>query len=213
MLQCARCIATHGAPGCVATHETETGEPSCTWHLDGELCPIEQKQQRAVRKKPPEETPPNANDVNSEKPASEQKSGVTTMKTPETDTNTAPKICAKPGCTIELGPKNRSGKCAAHFHWTAPGERTSSAGNGHAAASSSAHAANGSARKTNGNGHAASPANGSNGAAISGSGMKTSREVAAVLPELAADRVDQLLATLPAGDKERLARAWLSGTV
>jgi hypothetical protein len=43
--------------------------------------------------------------------------------------------------------------------------------------------------------------------------MKTSREVAAVLPELAADRVDQLLATLPAGDKERLARAWLSGTV
>jgi hypothetical protein len=197
MLQCARCIAVHGAPGCVATHETETGAPSCTWHLDDELCPIEQRQQRASRKKPPEETPPNANDAELRKPASEQKSGVTSMKTPETDTNIAPKICAKPGCTIELGPKNRSGKCAVHFHWTAPGERTASAGNGHAAASSSAHpAANGSARKTNGNGHAASPANGSNGAA-------------AVLPDLAPDRVDQLLATLTAGDKARLALAWL----
>jgi hypothetical protein len=207
MLQCARCIATHGAPGCVATHETETGAPSCTWHLDGELCPIEQRQQRASRKKPPEETPPNANDVNSEKPASEQKSGVTTMKTPETDTNIAPKICAKPGCTIELGPKNRSGKCAAHFHWTAPRERTSSANNGHAVASSNG-AANGSAKKTNGsNGHSSAPTNGHAAAPAGSNGA------AAVLPELAADRVDQLLATLPAGDKERLARAWLSGTV
>ena len=126
------------------------------------------------------------------------------MKTPETDTNIAPKMCAKPGCTIELGPKNRSGKCAAHFHWTAPGERTSSSGNGHAVASSSAHAAaNGSARKTNGNGHAASPANG-NGAA-------------AVLPELASDfleeRLDRLLLNLPAADKSRICQQWLRGTL
>jgi hypothetical protein len=207
VLQCARCIAVHGAPGCVATHETEAGEPSCTWHLDGELCPIEQKQQRAARKKNPG-TPPAAGE--SEKPANEQKSGVTTMKTPETDPISTPKtICARPGCTVELSGRNASGCCRAHARWR---DRTSSAGNGHAAAGSNgapraAHAAgngaraaaNGSAKKNGSNGHAATPA-GSNGAAEG-------------LPELAADRVDQLLATLTAGDKARLALAWLRGTL
>jgi hypothetical protein len=109
------------------------------------------------------------------------------------ESDTPKKICARPGCTVELSSENTCGRCRAHVRWQ---DRTSSAGNGHA---NGAHAAaNGSAKKTNGsNGHAAPPANG-NGAT-------------AVLPELAADRVDQLLATLTAGDKARIALAWLRG--
>ena len=197
MLQCARCIAVHGAPGCPATLEDLDGKPVCAWCTDGEPCPVEQKRLRAARKKPPE-SPPAASDDNSRKPASEQKSGVTTMKTPEPDPISTPKkICARPGCTVELSSENTCGRCRAHVRWQ---DRTASAGNGHAAAGSNgAHAAaNGSATKTNGsNGHAATPA-GSDGAV-------------AVLPELAADRVDQLLASLTAGDKARLALAWLRG--
>jgi len=179
MLQCARCIATHGAPGCVATHETETGEPSCTWHLDGELCPIEQKQQRASKKKPPEETPA----ASGENSPNEQKSEATTVKTPETDVNVTPKLCKRPGCETQLSPRNSVGLCQKHVRWTAPGERVASS-----AAPTNGHAP--------GNGQA--KANGSNGAA-------------AVLPELALDRVDHLIASIPAADKARLAFAWLKG--
>lgn len=198
VLQCVRCIASHGEPGCAATHETETGEPSCTWHLDGELCPIEQKQQRAARKgNPPDETPPATSDENS---TDEVKSEGTMSETRGNGTETAPKkICVRPGCTVALSSENTCGRCRAHVRWQ---DRTRSAGNGHApAGSNGSHAAaNGSAKKTtNGNGHSSAPA-GSNGAA-------------AVVPELAADRVDQLLATLTAGDKARLALAWLRGTL
>jgi len=193
-LQCARCIATHGAPGCPATHTDLDGKPSCAWCEDGVACPIEQKRQRDARRKTPEEPPPAASDLNSEKPASEQKSGVTTMKTPETHPTSAPKrICARPGCTVELSPENTCGRCRAHVRWQA---HPSSAGNGHADANSSG--VNGSATKKNGNGHAASPANGSNGSA-------------SVLPDLAADRVEHLIATLSAGEKARIALAWLRG--
>ena len=130
------------------------------------------------------------------------------MTTPETDTNSAPKICIRPGCTTPLGPKNKSGKCATHFHWKAPGERTSISGNGHATAASIGDQKAGNGAGNGANGHAIeathdapAPKNGSNGA----------RKNAAVLPDLAADRVDQLLATLTAGDKARLALAWLRG--
>jgi hypothetical protein len=215
-LQCAKCIVSHGAPGCIATHETETGEPSCTWHLDGELCPIEQKQQRASRKKTPEETPPAASGENSEKPASEQESGVTSMKTPETDANIAPKICARPGCTIELSTRNQVGLCQRHVRWTAPGERAASSAaptNGHA----HAHAP--------GNGHAAAGSNGS-GEKTNGHALKADREVTtpangsngdgkiATLPDLgdfSAERIDRLIATLPLADRAKFALAWLRG--
>jgi hypothetical protein len=196
-LQCARCIAVHGAPGCVATHETESGEPSCTWHLDGELCPIEQKQQRAARKNPPEETPPNANDEDSTEVKSEGTMSETRASAPET----APKVCRRPGCETTLSVANISGLCQRHARWagarTKIAEQRREKTNGHA---KDARAANGSARKTNGNGHA--PANGSNGG---------SNGAVGVLPALAADRVDQLLATLTARDKARIALAWLRG--
>jgi hypothetical protein len=197
MQECAQCVAKHGRPGCPATLTDERGLPVCAWCTDLEPCPVEQRRLRAEKKKT-SGTPPSADD--SEKSASEQKSGVT-MKTPETDTNIAPKICAKPGCTIELGPKNRSGKCALHFHWTAPGERTSSAGNGHAVASSSgAHAAaNGSARKSHGsNGHAPTNGNGASGRLE-------------VIPDLDATRVDEFIASLTPPTKAKIVTLYLRG--
>jgi hypothetical protein len=120
-LQCAQCIAVHGTPGCVATHETESSAPSCTWHLDGELCPIEQKQQRAARKKPPEETPLNANDQDSTDRASEVKSEGTMSETRANAPETAPKMCRRPGCEMTLSVGNISGLCQRHAEmgWSA----------------------------------------------------------------------------------------------
>jgi hypothetical protein len=119
------------------------------------------------------------------------------MKTPETDANLAHKICKRPDCTIELSVRNQVGLCQKHARWTGTSGERPSNGNGHAAAGSNGHrkAGNGSTEKANG--HAAAPA-GNNGEA-------------SVLPGLAPDRVNALLAALPAGDKERLARAWLRG--
>ena len=55
-------------------------------------------------------------------------------------------LCARPGCTVALSGANRVGLCRAHVRYQQTAERTSSNGNGHAAA-----ATNGSAK---GNGHA-----------------------------------------------------------
>jgi hypothetical protein len=206
MLQCARCIVAHGAPGCPATLEDLEGKPSCAWCIDLEPCPVEQRRLKAAKKKLPEEPPPAASDVNSEKPASEQESGVTTMKTPETDANIAPKICKRPGCETQLSSRNLVGLCPRHVRWTAPGERVASSpaptnGHAHAHAPGNGNGVGNGAKgvQKNGNGHAKAdheaPANGA----------------AAVLPALAADRVDHLIANLPAADKEKLAFAWLKG--
>ena len=193
---CATCLELHGA-GCEGTHEDDAGKWVCLFCLDGEICPIQAKRLRAAKKNtPPDETPP-TNEDNSEKTANESQDEGNTMLNAESDT--PKKFCARPGCTVELSSENTSGRCRAHVRWQ---DRTSSAGNGHAAAGSNGThaAANRSAKKTNGsNGHAAAPANG-NGAAE-------------VVPDLAPDRVDQLLATLTAGDKARLALAWLRGTL
>jgi hypothetical protein len=143
--ECAQCVAKHGRPGCPATLTDERGLPCCAWCTDSEPCPIEQRRLKAAKKKAPEEPPPTASDVNSEK-ASEQESGVTTMKTPETDANVTPKLCKRPGCETVLSPRNVAGLCRAHVRYQQTAERTSSNGNGHAAA-----ATNGSAK---GNGHA-----------------------------------------------------------
>ena len=132
--------------------------------------------------------------------------------TPETETTGAKRICRRPGCEKELGPKNRVGLCQRHVNWTETREQSTTAGNGHTSAAPIGNQGAGEEAATKGrngsNRHALeatqdapAPKNGSNGA----------RKNAAVLPDLAADRVDQLLATLTAGDKARLALAWLRG--
>jgi hypothetical protein len=209
MLQCSRCLAVHGPPGCPATHTDVDGKPSCTWCEDGASCPVVQKQQRDARRRPPEEPTGKTSEVVHSEKTNEQESGVKAMSTPETATKNAPLICNRPGCETQLSPRNSVGLCQRHVRWTAPKETASSpaptnghahapgvgsGGNGHAAAGS--NGANGSATKKNGN--AASPANGNNGAA-------------AVLPALAADRVDHLIANLTAADKAKIAFAWLKG--
>jgi hypothetical protein len=195
-MNCATCLELHGA-GCEGTHEDDAGKWVCLFCLDGEICPIQAKRMRAAKKNtPPDETPP-TNEGNSGKTANEPQDEGKTLLNAQSDT--PKKICARPGCTVELSSENTCGRCRAHVRWQ---DRTSSAGNGHAAAGSNGShaAANGSAKKTNDrNGHAAAPANG-NGAA-------------AVLPELAADRVDQLLATLTPATKRDLLLAYLRGTV
>jgi hypothetical protein len=224
MLDCKRCLELNHR--CRATHETEDGEPICVFCLDGIDCPIQQRQQRSATGPSPEMkasmtanlsgSAASISFVNRVRPSSSEhsKSGVTTMKTPETDTNIAPKICAKPGCTTELGPKNRSGKCADHFHWKAPGERASIAGNGHAIAASTDDTKAGNGTGNGGNGHALeatqdapAPQNGSNGAAKS----------AAIVPDLAVlfleERLDRLLLNLPATDKSRIVESWLRGSI
>jgi len=134
------------------------------------------------------------------------------MNQPESEpTSTPKKICVRPGCTVELSAANTSGRCRAHVRWR---DRPSSGEGGAIAVTSPANGGkttgDGVGKGANGhaleghqhasapkNGHAAAPA-GSNGAA-------------AFLPELASDRVDQLLASLTAGDKAKLALAWLRG--
>lgn|GEM_PF-3696726 len=44
------------------------------------------------------------------------------------------RICKRPGCTTELGMKNKSGKCSKHFHWNETAKARPSSGNGHAPA-------------------------------------------------------------------------------
>jgi len=130
------------------------------------------------------------------------------MKTPETDPNIAPKLCAKPGCATPLGPKNRSGKCDRHFHWKAPAERSSSSDDGSAIgviAKAIGVEKIGDAGKNGANGHAigddqvtSARKNGSNGAA-------------AVAGEFLEERLNILLLNLPAVDKSRIAEKWLRG--
>jgi hypothetical protein len=210
LLACARCIAVHGAPGCPATLEDLDGKPSCCWCEDLEPCPVLQKQQRVSRKTPPEDPPPKADDAELAVPSSgtenkdtrdEENPMETKSQTTSTHPPAATRICKRPGCTTQLGPNNESGKCAAHFHWTEKGteKRSSNGGNGHA---------NG----TNGHAHTAShdvvpkAGNGSNGTNGAAKKIET-------LPELAADRVDRLILSLPVADKTRLAVAWLTGAI
>jgi hypothetical protein len=197
-LECARCIDVHGRPGCPALLEDLDGKPLCCWCADGVSCPIEQRRLRAAKKKSGGEPPPDANEGNSEKAANEPESEVKVPKTLEKDSKDAPKLCKRPGCETQLSPRNSVGLCQKHVRWTAPGERVASSAaptNGHAHAHAPGNGSNGSAK---GNGHA--KANGSNGAAA-----------VADFPELALDRVDHLIASIPAADKARIALAWLKG--
>ena len=178
-MDCATCLELHGR-GCEATHEDAAGKWVCLFCLDETICPIQAKRLRDAKKN--SGTPPAASGE-SEKPASEVESEEKMPELRENSTETAPKLCKRPGCETQLSPRNSVGLCQKHVRWTAPGERVASS-----AAPTNGHAP--------GNGHA--KANGSNGAA-------------AVLPELALDRVDHLIASIPAADKARLAFAWLKG--
>jgi hypothetical protein len=125
----------------------------------------------------------------------------------ETHAAIAPKICARPGCTTELGPFNKSGKCASHFHWRepAPAKERSTAGNGHAAARS--NGSNGHA-VTTGDAVAPKATNGSNGANGRRKSIEATPDLAGAFVE---DRVDRLILSLPAVDKVKIATAWLQG--
>ena len=208
LLQCKRCLDLHG-PGCAATHQTDAGDPTCVFCLDDLPCPIQRKRQRSAMDQKAETTEtPAANTAanlagsatsiafvhRGRSSSSEQsESGVTTMKTPETDANIAPKICKRPGCENELSAANTCGLCRAHVRYR-------DRGNGHAAASSSG--VNGSAPKANGHAHA--PGNG----VIA----KTNGHAAAEsLSDFSSERVDHLIATLPPADRAKIAVAWLRG--
>jgi len=143
-LQCKRCLDLKG-PGCEATHEDAAGAWVCLFCLDGEICPIQAKRLRDAKKN--SGTPPAASGE-SERPASKVKSEEKMPELRENSTKTAPKICQRPGCETKLSSRNLVGLYRAHVRWTAPGERTSSNGNGHAAGS------NGSAEKANGHANA-----------------------------------------------------------
>jgi len=130
LLQCKRCLDLHG-PGCAATHQTDAGDPTCVFCLDDLPCPIQRKRQRSAMDQKAETTEtPAANTAanlagsatsiafvhRGRSSSSEQsESGVTTMKTPETDANIAPKICKRPGCETQLSPRNRVGLCPPMF--------------------------------------------------------------------------------------------------
>ena len=151
-LECARCIDVHGRPGCPALLENLDGKPLCCWCADGVSCPIEQRRLRAAKKKSGGEPPPDANEGNSEKAANEPESEEKMPELRENSTETAPKLCKRPGCEMKLSIGNSSGLCRCHSRWKAH------AGNGHATAPTNGHAH----AHAPGNGHAKAdtPANG-----------------------------------------------------
>jgi hypothetical protein len=173
--------------------ENAEGKLVCYHCADGEVCPIQAKRMRAAKKNtPPDETPP-TNESNSGKTGNEPQDEGKTMLNTESDT---PKICTKPGCTTPLGPKNRSGKCGPHFHWTAPEARSSSAAeatNGHAHAPG-----NGVTAKTNGH-SAPAPKNGNGHSAVD------------ALPDFSSARVDEFIASLTPPTKTKIVTMWLRG--
>src|ERR1700735_4277436 len=110
-MNCATCLELHGA-GCEGTHEDDAGKWVCLFCLDGEICPIQAKRLRAAKKQtPPDGTPPTASNENPTDRASEVKSEEKMPELRENSTETAPKICQRPGCETQLGPKNRIGLC------------------------------------------------------------------------------------------------------
>jgi hypothetical protein len=106
------------------------------------------------------------------------------------------RVCKRPGCTTELGPKNRIGLCRRHVRWTGAGEVRSSIGNEHAASRSNGH------DRTAGNGRAAA-----NGEA------KIAETTPDPARDLVASRLDHLFASLTTADKAQIADAWLRGEI
>jgi hypothetical protein len=213
LLQCKRCIDLHGAPGCAATHESEDGAPSCVFCVDGVLCPVLRKREQVARKREKGLTAekrapdPTVNLRVRSRGSDTETKGKAKMETKPATTSQAHapaaiRVCERPGCTTELGALNRSGRCAAHFHWKGTAKPRSNGSNGHAAAGSSGT-----------NGHARTAPDDVGPKAGNESNGHGSRESIASIPELAADRVDRLILSLPVADKTRLAVAWLTGAI
>ena len=118
----------------------------------------------------------------------------------------ATKICARPGCSTVLGPKNKSGRCGSHFHYGEPGKsQAKNAGNGHVAPSSAGA-----------NGTSTGPlivapraASGSEGT----NGRPERVEPAPIAGDFREDRLDKLILSLPFADKAKIAAAWLRGSL
>ena len=122
-------------------------------------------------------------------------------KTETSIATVAERVCAKPGCGKPIGPKNRSGKCATHFHWREP------AGNAHATAKP--NGSKGTARAA-GEGAASMPENGRNGS----SGRPDPVEAIADLAgDFVEERLNRLILSLTAAEKARIAQAWIRGKI
>jgi hypothetical protein len=201
MTECIKCLELHGR-GCTATYENEDGDPSCVFCLDGVPCPV-QKKQRSGRT---EQYLAASTTVDLRRSKASQKEGEEKMetRTAETHATIAARICRKPGCTTPLGPKNQSGLCSPHFHWSDPAKRSSSTGNGHAAAGS--------------NGHAGTDRDSVAPKATSGSRLDVDALRSAVgsrdlTGEFIEDRLDRLILSFPVTEKAKIATAWLQGKI
>jgi hypothetical protein len=128
-------------------------------------------------------------------------------KTLQTSAVIAVKMCERPGCSAELGPLNRSGRCARHFHWKQPGKQRPIAGNGHMTAG--AAVVKGYARKAP-DVIARKATDESNGDHVGVKGSETASDLSRGFTE---DRVNRLLLSFSAADKAKIAAAWLRGEI
>jgi hypothetical protein len=206
MTQCKRCLDLHG-PGCVATHETGVGDPTCAFCLDGVKCPVQQKRERVARLQQSQRALDPT--VNLRRPSSgtdpATKGELMQTATEKNGEAVKKRICKKPNCTTELGPGNRSGNCRAHCHYGEPKAGRSN-GNGHRAARP--EGANGHADKERG---ATTPkaANGSNGSTRRHESVGTGPDIDSIRE----DRLDRLILSLTIADKAKIAAAWLRGEI
>jgi hypothetical protein len=223
MLDCKRCLDF--GHRCGATHETEASDPSCVFCLDGVSCPVRRRQERSDSQKKtqtsvqrdPDATVKSSGSVAALTGASRVRTKDAERETEseskmETTTQThqpvSVRICNRPGCTIELGPLNRSGRCTRHFHWKATGKGRSSADNGHLAARSDGDV--GYARKTR-------SGNGSRPAVNVGDGANGRATRTGTVPGLAGnvieERLNRLITGFTMADKAKIATAWLKGEI
>jgi len=116
----------------------------------------------------------------------------------------ATRICARPGFTTPLGPRNRSGKCAARFRYE-PG-KSRSGGNAHVAASSAGE-----------NGTSTRPLIVAPRAAGGSEGTNGRPESVEAIADLAGgfreDRLNRLILGVTIADKAKIAAAWLKGEI
>jgi hypothetical protein len=138
---------------------------------------------RAAKKNtPPDETPPSGE---SEKPASDVESEGKMPELRENAPETAPKkICARPGCTVELSSSNTCGRCRAHVRCT-----PSDDAHAHAAGNGAGEKANSKSNGTNGH----TPKNGNGHAGF------------------LEDRLDKLILSFPVSDKVKIVDCWIRG--
>jgi len=108
------------------------------------------------------------------------------------------RVCEHPECDREVGPLNRSGRCAKHFHWKGTGKARSSPGARHASAGS--NGANGQASET---------------ASVNGSATidadRPTDHLAPIPTAIREDRADRVILSWSLAEKTRIVQAWLAG--